>query len=56
MVPDFKELVVGHYNFINEDEHGKHVFQMLNQITSFRSFSTKQITLYNTLKRMDRNG
>ena len=56
MVPDYKEMVVGHYNFIDEDVHGKHIFHMFNNIKSFKTMATKQITLYNILKRWKDDG
>jgi len=56
MIPNFKHMVVGHYNFIDTEVHGKESYDMLREIKSFKIYTNKQVTLYNNMRRIDRNG
>ena len=56
MIPDYKEMVVGHYNFIDTDKHGEKSYLMLSDIESFRSFTSKQVRLHNIMVAWRKHG
>jgi len=56
MIPDYKDQVVGHYNFIDTTKHGDKAYAILSEVKSFREWTSMQVTLYNNLMRMKRNG
>jgi len=56
MIPDYKEMIVGLYNFIDTEKHGKYSYDMLRAIKSFERQSNMTISLHNNLSRWRNNG